>query len=181
MPVLQDPKRERFAQGVARGLPTIEAYVRAGYKRNTGNATSMRKRPDVAARIDEIQKQMREQTQQDLQDYLDESGVNYTYIIKQVLETAIQAKSAGKYADAMNGFKEVGKELFGMFVDRKNISVEQNVNNNSTTTISIQDFTASFTKLAEALDGPQIEGTFMRLDESRTPVPIELEPAGSDD
>lgn len=174
MPVLNDAKRERFAQGCARGLPTIEAYVRAGYKKNTGNATSMRKRPDVAARIEELQKQMSEKNQQELQDFLEESGLNYTYIVRQVLETAIEAKQAGKYSDAMNGFKEVGKELFGMFIDKKTVSVEKNVTNTNTT-ISIQDLTTSFGRLSEALGGIEIEGTAVRIDEPRALVPVSTE------
>jgi phage terminase small subunit len=172
MAVLADPKREKFAQFVARGLPIIEAYVRAGYKKNSGNATSMRKRPDVAARIEELQKQMREKNQQELTDFMEEFGVNYTYIVKQVLDTAIKAKDAGKYSDAIKGFQEVGKELFSMFGDHSKVTVEKNVTHHNTATVTVQDFTAAFQQLSQAFVGPEIHGTLERVDQPRTLLPL---------
>lgn len=162
MPVLSDPKREKFAQMCARGLATATAYVRAGYKPNTGNAITMRKRPDVMTRIEEIQEQLRASSQQELDEYLSESGLNPAYIVKQVLETANSARSAGKYETALSGYKALGSELFGMFQERKHVAVGNNVNH-TTTTVTIQDFSTAFEKLTAGFDGIQIEGNAVEL------------------
>lgn len=54
MPVLKDAKRERFAQEVAKGKTQLEAHKIAGYKPNEGNAGTLANRPDVSARIREL-------------------------------------------------------------------------------------------------------------------------------
>jgi hypothetical protein len=54
MPVLKNPKHERFAQEVASGKTQVEAYEIAGYKPNDGNAAQLAKRPEISARVAEI-------------------------------------------------------------------------------------------------------------------------------
>lgn len=54
MPVLTNAKHERFAQGVASGLTIDEAYQRAGYQQNRGNATRLNANESVTLRIEEI-------------------------------------------------------------------------------------------------------------------------------
>ena len=53
---LDNQKREAFARNVAKGMPTNQAYVAAGYCEGAADAASyvMIKHPDVAARIDEL-------------------------------------------------------------------------------------------------------------------------------
>jgi len=171
MAVLSDPKREKFAQLCARGIATVESYVRAGYKRNTGNAVTMRKRPDVTNRIAEIQEQLRRSSMQEMDDYCNDMGLNETYIIKQMLDTALAAKESGQFNVAITGLKDVGRELFGMFNEKK-ITVEQNVtHHNNNPTLAIQDFSGAFQRLADTLGGVEIEGEAKRLDEVGALVP----------
>lgn len=54
MPVLKNPKHERFAQELAKGKSQIEAHETAGYKPDDGNAASLANRPEVQARVQEI-------------------------------------------------------------------------------------------------------------------------------
>lgn len=54
MPVLKHPRRERFAQEIAKGMPQLKAYGIAGYKPNDGNASKLVRRPEVVARVREI-------------------------------------------------------------------------------------------------------------------------------
>jgi|ERR1700693_884813 len=54
MPVLKHPKRERFAQEVAKGYTQVDAYEMAGYKRSESNAGVLARRSEVADRIAEI-------------------------------------------------------------------------------------------------------------------------------
>lgn len=125
MPTLPDPKREQFAQLCARGLPVIDAYVRSGYKRNTGNATSLKKQPVIAARIEELQAEMSGDTAVELNSYMKESGITPTFIIKNLLDIAQDAKEAAKFETAIKAYKDLGQELFGMFVVRQQINVDK--------------------------------------------------------
>lgn len=54
MPILSNSKHERFAQEVAQGRSSADAFEAAGYKRHEGNASRLRGNEKVRARIDEI-------------------------------------------------------------------------------------------------------------------------------
>lgn len=60
MPVLVNPRHERFAQGIAKGKSQHEAYIYAGFAPNQApkdcrsNAGVLARRPEVAARIAEL-------------------------------------------------------------------------------------------------------------------------------
>jgi hypothetical protein len=54
MPALHNLKRERFARAVSAGAPLIDAYEAAGYVRRRGNPGRLARRPEVAARIEQL-------------------------------------------------------------------------------------------------------------------------------
>jgi phage terminase small subunit len=54
MPVLKNPKHERFAQYLAQGKSASEAYVLAGYKANDGNASTLKGNQKVEERVQEL-------------------------------------------------------------------------------------------------------------------------------
>lgn len=54
MAVLSNPKHERFAQLLAKGMTSSEAYVEAGYSYNEGNASRLKGNEKVEARVAEI-------------------------------------------------------------------------------------------------------------------------------
>lgn len=54
MPVLKNPKHERFAQELAKGKTATEAYVLAGYKPNDGNAATLKGKQRISDRVAEI-------------------------------------------------------------------------------------------------------------------------------
>src|SRR5438270_11495985 len=54
MPVLRNVKHEKFAQEIANGKNSLEAYRCAGFKLDQRNADRLRAREDVGRRIDEI-------------------------------------------------------------------------------------------------------------------------------
>jgi phage terminase small subunit len=55
MPVLSNPRHERFAQELAKGKSANEAYVLAGYEENRGNATRLNANESIQSRVAEIQ------------------------------------------------------------------------------------------------------------------------------
>ena len=54
MPVLTNPKRERFAQELAAGKTADEAYVLAGNKQHRGNASRLSSNESIKSRVREI-------------------------------------------------------------------------------------------------------------------------------
>lgn len=61
MPALKNPKHERFAQGLLRGLTADTAYVEAGYKAHRGNASRLRADESIEKRLNELQKTVEKQ------------------------------------------------------------------------------------------------------------------------
>lgn len=55
MPVLKNPKHERFAQELAKGKTADEAYALAGYSANRGNAIRLKANERVMKRLQELQ------------------------------------------------------------------------------------------------------------------------------
>jgi phage terminase small subunit len=54
VPVLSNPKHELFAQELAKGDTATDAYVKAGYKPDDGNAARLAAKPEVQARVQEL-------------------------------------------------------------------------------------------------------------------------------
>jgi hypothetical protein len=54
MPILHNPAHELFAQGRALGMSYRSAYRYAGFTSNSGHATRLARKPDVAARIEAL-------------------------------------------------------------------------------------------------------------------------------
>lgn len=54
MPVLSNPKWERFCQERIQGKSEIEAYELSGFSPDDGNASRLSSRPEVQARIQEL-------------------------------------------------------------------------------------------------------------------------------
>lgn len=48
---LPNPKQEQFAQALAKGVKTADAYVAAGYRKNSGNAGALAASKNVVARV----------------------------------------------------------------------------------------------------------------------------------
>ncbi len=54
MPVLKNPKHEKFAQELAMGKTADNAYVLAGFKEHRSNAARLSANEHIAARVEEI-------------------------------------------------------------------------------------------------------------------------------
>ena len=54
MPVLDNPRHERFAQELAKGKTADEAYVAAGFSANRGNASTLKAKQSIQDRVREI-------------------------------------------------------------------------------------------------------------------------------
>ena len=55
MPPLSNPRRERFAQALLEGCSADEAFVKAGYSENRGNASRLKAKESISMRLAELQ------------------------------------------------------------------------------------------------------------------------------
>ncbi|WP_236761824.1 hypothetical protein [Agrobacterium tumefaciens] len=55
MPVLKNARHEQFAQGLAKGQTADEAYQKAGFKPNRGNAATLKANQSILDRVAELQ------------------------------------------------------------------------------------------------------------------------------
>ena len=62
MPVLKNPRHEKFAQAVVEGKSAAEAYADAGFKPQRQNAARLMTNDDVVARVKELQAEGAERT-----------------------------------------------------------------------------------------------------------------------
>lgn len=115
MPVLDNPKHERFAQELAKGKTATEAYVLAGYKSNDGNAATLKGNQRVLDRVAELQ---------------DRGAMRAEITVASLLEEAATIQAAalkdGQHSAAVAALTAKAK-LAGLWVDR---SENENVNTN---------------------------------------------------
>lgn len=65
MPVLDNPKYEKFAQGLAAGLDLNDAYTQAGYNPSPSNAHRLKNNEKVKSRVTEIVSNISEKAEWD--------------------------------------------------------------------------------------------------------------------
>jgi hypothetical protein len=54
LPVLRNPRYELFAQGLALGKKQDAAYADAGYTKNKGNSSTLKNKPEIQNRVQEL-------------------------------------------------------------------------------------------------------------------------------
>ena len=106
MPVLSNARHELFAQEIAKGKNTSEAYVNAGYNHNPGNAVRLKIKDNVSARITEL-----------LQRSAQKSVVTIETITEMYLEDRRLAQAAGQLAVSKSAADSLAK-LHGLMIER---------------------------------------------------------------
>jgi hypothetical protein len=105
MPSLDNPRYERFAQDIAKGMPQLEAYVNAGYKPNDGHAARLAGDGRIVARVAEIKDRAAIRTEITLQSLLEEAAEIQAAALKDgqhsaaVAALTAKAKLAGLWVD----------------------------------------------------------------------------------
>lgn len=135
MPVLSDPRHERFAQNLAGGMKQGEAYEKAGYKPDGGAASRLSNNVNVSQRVAEILT-AREKFIQDVSaKAVEKAGLTKAWVLDTLRQNIDRAMTAEPVRDsegnpigdytyqggvANRALELIGKEL-GMFVDRKEV------------------------------------------------------------
>ncbi len=106
MPVLSNPRHERFAQELAKGKSADAAYEAAGFRRHRGNAATLRANQSVQDRVAELQAPAAKRAE-----------VTAESLIAEAEEVRERALAAGQYAAAVAAIKEKGV-LSGVRVEK---------------------------------------------------------------
>ena len=106
MPVLPNPRHEKFAQALAEGKSATEAYEIAGYTPNDGNAARMKGNDRIMDRVAELQEQGAERSLVTLESLIAEAG-----------DIQAKALAKGHYSAAVSALT-VKAKLSGHWVDR---------------------------------------------------------------
>lgn len=106
MPVLKNPRWERFAQGLASGRTADAAYQVAGYSENRGNATRLNAKESVLSRVEELQSRVAKRVE-----------VTVESLVAEAELVRAAAMDMGQLSAAVSAIKEKGI-LAGVRVER---------------------------------------------------------------
>ena len=102
-------KQELFAQGIAKGLPQLRAYVEAGYKPSEAGACRLASHVKVSARIAELQARA-----------ADKAVVTIDTINEKLVESYAMARSM-EQAAAMTQAAMAQAKIFGLDVNKHEV------------------------------------------------------------
>ena len=124
MPVLRNPRHEKFSQLVASGIKPANAYITLGYSGNGApqSAANLLKRADVRERIAEILSVA-------AQSVAEEIAFDHKRVLHRLDVLSHKAEELKQIAAAIRAEELIGKER-GMFIDRtdnmnRNMSIEE--------------------------------------------------------
>lgn len=119
MPVLKNPKHERFAQELVKGKSQVEAYAAAGYRPDDGAAARLSGNIRVRERVTELQARAAERAE-----------ISVATITKRLVDIADKAEKDGAGVPGLNvarqAMMDVAK-LNGLVIDKtqRELSEEQ--------------------------------------------------------
>lgn len=96
MPVLENHRWERFAQGLAQGKTADEAYQTAGYKENRHNASRLKANETILSRVSELQQKAATRTEVTIEDLVAEMDENRELALKNDQISAAVAATTAK-------------------------------------------------------------------------------------
>ena len=123
MPILEDPREERFAQEIARGNSQTQAYLNAGYtaKNNVVAATQasklLRTRSHLNERIGELTALLKTEAANT------EFVVSVDHLTRLLLEDRVLARSLGQLGASVSALREI-RTLHGLGSENLNVKGE---------------------------------------------------------
>lgn len=133
MPILKNPRHEKFCQFYSQGMSQEDAYEKAGYKRNRKSANNLWTKMDIKQRVSEIKEELQEEIKVEFKMSKEE-------VLNELLTNANLARQAEQYSAANKAMELIGKEI-GLFVEKKKVQHSGEI---------------SFGKILEELDGKSI-------------------------
>lgn len=148
MPVLDNPRHERFAKNLAAGMAPSVAYLDAGYGTTSAASTASAAAqlcadPDIDARVKELLGRAAER-----------AVITRARIHQMLLEDRQDARTKNQFSVAVRAAELLGKDI-GMFVDKKEIKTSK------LEELSIEELNAIVDQLTEPgpASGAESEGS----------------------
>jgi phage terminase small subunit len=137
MPVLHNPRHERFAQELAKGKTADAAYEEVGFKKNRHNASRLAREEHIRTRVAELLAERDEMARNATQKATEALAIDRQWVLGRLVENVQRAMQAAPVklsedGEPINGewryegsvanraLELLGKEL-GMFIDRKEV------------------------------------------------------------
>jgi len=118
MPTLRNPRHERFAQLLASGEYATDAYEKAGYSRDAGNASYLAKTEEITNRVQEITAAAFAKERKAAAVAAERAAVTVESLMRECEEAARGAAAAGQWSAVIAAIKEKGV-LSGKRVERR--------------------------------------------------------------
>jgi phage terminase small subunit len=135
MGTLSNPRYERFAQELAKGIGTPEAYVNAGFSYDRPNAWRLQQKEEIKQRVDELLQQRARMMDKATEKATERLAINRQWVLARLVENAERALQVHPVLDkegnetgefiydgnvANRALELVGKEM-GMFISRSEV------------------------------------------------------------
>ncbi|MCC3246689.1 terminase small subunit [Methylocystis sp. WRRC1] len=121
MTALNNPKWERFAQELAAGKSSTDAYTTAGYKTDRKNAHKLRHHPDIIRRLSELLAERDKMNAEATKRATDALSIDAAWVLAELVDNARAAKSKGDFGPANKALELIGRHL-GMFIERHELT-----------------------------------------------------------
>lgn len=116
MAILDKPRHEKLAQELALGANQADAYERAGYARDDGHASRLAGDGRIRARVREIQA-----------DAAKHVALSRADMIEMLISVHEEARANKQMSAAIRAAELLGRELHGMFTERREVTTRDNV------------------------------------------------------
>lgn len=148
------PRRAAFAEMYATGkLPAYKCAIEAGYSPANSRVAAgrMLKNHDVLTLIDRLKAR-----------HARERGINKDWVIDRLVENVEGAMAEGQRAAANTGIGMLGRELFGMFADKKQVDLTVTDRDHDALVDRAMDLIAQV--VADKARGRMIDGSATTID-----------------
>jgi len=152
MAVLKNARHELFAQSVASGSELNEAYVKAGFKPNNGNSSTLNQKTTIQNRIREILSQRNRKILEKSAREVEVTREKILADLEEARQVAKKARNGSAMAMASLGMAKVQ----GLIIDRREVG-----DVGAFTSMTDEELLAEARKRAEALGLPPPDGTVL--------------------
>jgi phage terminase small subunit len=117
MPVLKNPRHERFAQLLANGKSATDAYAQAGYTPSHSNGAWLARKEEISSRVAELNREAFERERATAAAAAERAAVTRQGLIEMAQEIRKGAIADGQWGAAVAATKEIGV-LAGIRIER---------------------------------------------------------------
>jgi hypothetical protein len=172
MPVLHNPRHEKFSQLVASGLKPTEAYVSLGYSKAGApqSANNLLKRTDVGERVKEIQSLAAQSSAEAV-------ILNRERVLNRLSQLSHEAQQKGQYSAAARCEELIGKAI-GMFDDRSDLLIPWDGDLAKLNDRQLEGYEEYLVRRLLGTDDPKVlESAQAQIEAGKTVIDVEVEPA----